>query len=61
MNGNELNINEYAAEIAYFVYCKACNWKSDNGDPLPLWQHASDEVKLRWGAVADALEDHFIA
>lgn len=45
------------ARIAYDAYCKARDWKSVRGEPLPHFDQQSEELKVAWAVAAKAVSD----
>lgn len=49
-------MNKKYGKIAYEAYCKARNWKSFNGDPLPQFEAQSPELQEAWILAAAAVQ-----
>jgi hypothetical protein len=45
------------AKIAYDAYCKARDWKSVRGEPLPHFEQQSVDLQKAWQKVAEAVSD----
>ncbi len=43
------------AKLAYDAYCKARDWKSVRGEPLPHFEQQSPELQDAWMQAADAV------
>lgn len=52
--------DEELGKLAYTAYCKAREWKSFNGDPLPHWEQQSHELRMAWCDAADAVKYELI-
>lgn len=44
-------------KIAYEAYCKAREWKSVRGEPLPHFEQQSLELRNAWEAAAKAVSE----
>lgn len=42
-------------EIAYEAYCRARDYKSINGDPLPHYQQQREEIRAAWECAGEAV------
>jgi hypothetical protein len=50
-------VNKTLGKIAYEAYCKARDWKSVKGEPLPHFEAQSPELQAAWCHAADAVSD----
>lgn len=48
------------AKIAYDAYCKARDWKSVRGEPLPHFEQQSPELQKAWFDAAAAVIDELL-
>lgn len=44
-------------KLAYEAYCKARDWKSVKGEPLPHFEQQSPELQEAWQKAAQAVVD----
>lgn len=47
--------NMHYAKIAYEAYCKARNWESVKGEPLPHFEQQDPQLQEAWRLAAEAV------
>jgi hypothetical protein len=44
-------------QVGYEAHCSSLDWKSASGEPLPVWDDASANIKIAWEYAAEIIRE----